>query len=59
MKTKTVYIIIGKYGSDCFSNLTKLIKAYPLLTYHPIYDALKRDNTHTVGNYTILKLTIQ
>ena len=57
--TRRVYIIIGKYGTDCFSNLSKLIRAYPLFTYHPIYDALHSSNTYIKGDYTIIKTILQ
>jgi len=52
---RTVYVIRGKYGTDCFSNLSKLIRAYPLFTYHPVYDALKLAKEINIEGYTITK----
>jgi len=56
---KSVYVVNGKYGTDCFSNLSKLIRAYPLFTYHPVYDAIKRDKTYLKGDYIVIKVKIK
>ena len=56
---RNVYIIRGKYGIDCFSNLSKLIKAYPLFTYHPIYDALNKNKELLIGGYHITKTKLK
>lgn len=34
--------VVSEYGIDTFSNLTKLIKAYPNLDYRKVYYALKQ-----------------
>lgn len=56
---QNVYIIIGQYGVDCFSNLSKLIRAYRLFTYHPVYDALNTTGVYEKNNFKILKLKIR
>lgn len=56
---KKVYIIHGKYGTDCFSNLSRLVKAYPVFTYHPLYDALKLAKEVQSEGYTIIKTEIK
>jgi hypothetical protein len=55
---KNVYIVIGEYGVDCFSNLSKLIRAYPF-TYHPVYDALNRGEEYINGKYRVIKTKIK
>lgn len=56
---KNIYVVIGKYGVDCFSNLTKLIKAYPVFNYFHLYYNFKRTQEIKIKDYSIWKLTIK
>ena len=56
---KTVYIVISKYGVDCYSNLSKLTRDYSNLGYYQLYYKLKHTDTLTIQEYNIIKTQIK
>jgi hypothetical protein len=58
-KLRFVYVVIGEYGMDCFSNLRKLSRAYPLFTYRQVYYALTKNKDITLGKYRVSKQTLK
>ena len=57
--SKPIYIIQGKYGTDAFSNLLKLQKAYPLFTYRQLRYALSKEKETKIGDYILIKTEIK
>lgn len=56
---KKVYVIQGKYGTDVFSNLLKLSRAYKLFSYRQLRYALSKDKETTIGDYKIIKAEVK
>ena len=56
---KTIYIIQGKYGTDAFSNLLKLSKAYPLFSYKQFLYALSKEKETNIGEYKLIKTELK
>jgi hypothetical protein len=54
-----VYIIIDEKGGEAFSNLSKMARSYPALSYSKVYRRLLRSNEITLEGYRILKLALR
>lgn len=54
-----VYVIIDERGGEAYSNLSKMTRSYPALSYSKIYRRLLKANDIMQDNYRILKLTLR
>jgi hypothetical protein len=54
-----VYVIIDERGGEAYSNLSKMARSYPALSYSKIYRRLLKANDIMQDNYRILKLTLR
>ena len=52
---QNIYVVIRGENIDCYSNLTKVVKYTPNLTYNPLYRALKKSNTTQRNGYIVCK----
>jgi hypothetical protein len=58
-KPRKVFIISGKSGTDYFSSLLKLAKAYPNITYRQLRYALQTSNEAQIGDYKLISAIVR
>ena len=56
---KNVYIAFIGEEVEAFRNLPVIIRKYPCLTYHPVYDAINRSGEYSNGVIRIVKTKIK
>jgi len=56
---RNVYIVTKDEATTCFSNMTKLTRNLPEITYSKLYRALKISNTTIIEGYTITKTILR
>ena len=56
---RNIYVLIEKNSVECYSNLTKLIKNAPELSYYPIYRALQLNSTTERKGYIVAKTILK
>jgi hypothetical protein len=54
-----IYIISNKYGIECFSNLSKLIRKYHYLGYYQVYYRLKEKGSLQIKDNLIIKTVVK
>lgn len=56
---KNVYVTFIGENVEAFRNLSAIIRKYPGLTYHPVYDAINRNREYSNGVIKIVKTKIK
>ena len=53
-----IYIITQEDATEAFTSIRKLTMAYPNIPYYPLYRRLLKDNSYSILQYSIKRITL-